>query len=133
MDLFSAEGIAAWRQRLNMSPRFAEAARTWAGRLLLVETGTGETDRSAWVVVGAGACAEARIGSASDEVNADFVLAASAATWSELVAARTTPAAAALKGRLSLRKGDVMSLIPHAKAAAELLAAAAEASPPPER
>lgn len=124
MDLFSSAGIAAWCQRLNESSRFAEAAQAWIGRLLLIETDDVGTGRSTWVVVDSGRCTEARSGNPSDEAAADYVLAAAPATWSDLVAARTTPATAALMGRLSLRKGDVMALIPHAKAAAELLAAA---------
>jgi putative sterol carrier protein len=127
MDLFSPSGIAAWQQRLNRSPGFAAAAHSWSGQLLLIETDdAGESGRSAWIVVESGRCTEARTGAASDETAAEFVLAASAATWDDLVAARTTPATAALTRKLSLRKGDVMSLIPHAKAAAELLAAAAD-------
>jgi putative sterol carrier protein len=126
MDLFSESGIAAWQRRLNASKAFAEAARSWAGRLLLVEKAENAPDRRTWVVVGDGQCLEARPGTASDEEPADFVLSAHATTWSDLVAARTTPAAAAMLGKLSLLKGSVMSLVPHAKAAAELLAAAAD-------
>lgn len=126
MDLFSPPGITAWQQRLNSSERFAEAAISWSGRLLLIEKAATGDDRTTWVVVGDGRCAEARVGSSTDHVAADFVLSANADTWSDLVAARTTPATAALVGRLHLLKGNVMALIPHAKAAAELLAAAAE-------
>src|ERR1043166_8346105 len=46
MDLFSPTTLASWQQRLNASTRFAEAAGTWAGRLLLVESG-GEVNRLA--------------------------------------------------------------------------------------
>lgn len=126
MDLFSPSGIAVWRKHINDSERFAEAAKSWTGRLLLIETEDTGPGRKTWVVVDSGRCTEARIGGLPDEAAADFVLAAAPGTWVDLVAARTTPAAAALKGRLSLRKGDVMALIPHAKAAAELLAAAAD-------
>jgi putative sterol carrier protein len=76
-------------------------------------------------VVGHGRCAEARVGLPSDELTADYILSASPETWSDLIAARHTPAAAALLGRLTLLKGSVMALIPHAGAAAALLAAAA--------
>ena len=131
MDLFSPSGITAWQQRLNASDRFAEAAKGWSGKLLLIEKSDADNDRSTWVVVGDGRCAEARVATTSDEANADFVLSANAATWSDLVAARTTPATAALLGRLHLIKGEVMALIPHAKAAAELLAAAADTTPSP--
>lgn len=129
MDLFSAAGISAWRHRLNRSPSFAEAAKTWTGRLLLIETDDAGQGRSAWVVVENGQCIEARPGRTADEAAADYVLAATPSTWSDLVAARITPAGAALTGRLALRKGDLLALIPHAKAAAELLAAAAGDSP----
>jgi putative sterol carrier protein len=125
MDLFSPPGIAAWQARLNQSPSFAEAAQAWAGRLLLIESGGPEPGRSTWVVVGNGCCLEARPGDASDGEGADFVLSATPHAWADLVSARITPATAALMGRLSLLKGDVMALIPHAKAAAALLAAAA--------
>lgn len=129
LDLFSASGIADWQQRLNHSAAFATAARSWGGRLLLIERSDVGASRSAWVVVGHGRCAEARIGLPSDELAADYVLSASPETWTDLVTARHTPAAAALLGRLSLLKGTVMSLLPHARAAAELLAAAAAGSP----
>jgi putative sterol carrier protein len=126
MDLFSSAGISAWQQRLNASDRFAEAAKSWSGQLLLIEKTDAGDDRTTWVVVGDGRCVEARIGAATDHATADFVLSAHADTWSDLVTARTTPATAALLGRLHLLKGDVLALIPHAKAAAELLAAASE-------
>lgn len=126
MDLFSPAGIASWQQRLNASEKFAASAKSWAGRLVLIEKADAGPDRMTWVVVGDGRCLEARTGASSDEATADFVLSASSATWADLVATRTTPATAALLGRLHLLKGDVMALIPHVKAAAELLAAAAE-------
>ena len=126
MDLFSPAGIASWQQRLNASEKFAASAKSWAGRLVLIEKADAGPDRMTWVVVGDGRCLEARTGASPDEATADFVLSASSATWADLVATRTTPATAALLGRLHLLKGDVMALIPHVKAAAELLAAAAE-------
>ncbi len=129
MDLFSPAGITAWQQRLNASDRFADAAKSWSGKLMLIEKSDAGNDRCTWVVVGEGRCSEARTGTTGDEANADFVLSARANTWSDLVSARTTPATAALLGRLHLLKGEVLALLPHAKAAAELLAAAADTTP----
>lgn len=126
MDLFSPTGISAWQSRLNRSAGFQDAARTWSGRLLLVEAASGLDDRQTWVVVANGSCQEARLGTSADADAADFVLSASPETWVDLATARTSPATAALTGRLRLLKGDVMALIPHARAAAELLAAANE-------
>lgn len=92
---------------------------------MLVEAESARAPRSAWVVVDHGRCTEARQALPSDELSADYVLSASAGTWSDLTAARLTPASAAMAGRLHLLKGSVMALLPHAQAAAELLAAAA--------
>ena len=128
LDLFSASGISAWQERLNQSPSFLAAAASWTGRLLLLEHHDPGAGRSTWVVIRDGCCVEARIGIPSDAETADFVLSASPETWIDLVTARHTPAAAALLGRLTLLKGSIMSLIPHARAAAELLAAAAGAT-----
>ena len=126
MDLFSPAALTSWQRRLNNSERFADAAGGWAGRLLLQEeNGAGEI-RRAWVTIDHGRCVEARTATLADEAAADFILAASPDTWNDLASARITPTAAALTGRLSLHKGNVLSLIPHARAAAELLAAAAD-------
>lgn len=128
-DLFSADGAARWQTRLNASTRFATAAADWSGSLLLIESDDHESapaPRRTWVRVGAGRCLEARLGAPDDVERADFVLTASSKTWEALISAQTTPALAAITGRLKLTKGEVFALIPHARAAAELLAAAAE-------
>lgn len=124
-DLFSADGAAHWRELLNTSDRFAAAAAEWTGSLLLVEDDDTGTPRRTWVRIGGGQCLEARPGQLVDFDAAEFVLTATSRTWAALVSAQTTPAMAALTGRLQLTKGEIFALIPHARAAAELLAAAA--------
>jgi putative sterol carrier protein len=126
MDLFTDAGVAAWQQHLNQSLRFAQAAADWAGRIVLQEAGSG---RQTWIVIDRGRCAEARSAASDDVERADFVLAASAVTWSALASGQVTPMQAAVAGRLSLVKGSVMALLPHARAAAELLAAATHSLP----
>ena len=129
-DLFSSDGVALWQVRLNASTRFAEAAADWTGSLLLVEGSEDAAEsRQTWVRVGGGRCLEARTARPGDAERADFVLTASPHTWGALVAAQTTPARAAMTGRLRLTKGEVFALIPHARAAAELRAAAAVGEP----
>ncbi|MES2124776.1 MAG: hypothetical protein V4503_08845 [Gemmatimonadota bacterium] len=130
-DLFTTDGVARWQRVLNTSTRFADAAADWVGSLLLVEAGEEAAPRQAWVRIDRGWCLEAREGRDVDAEAADFVLTASAATWRALVSATITPAKAALTGRLRLTKGEVFGLIPHARAAAELLAAAAESPDAP--
>ncbi len=120
MDLFSASGITAWQDRLNRSKEFARAASGWAGRIVLVESGS---DRRTWIVVDHGRCAEARPATDADNEIADFILAADVAAWGDITTGRQAPVAAALAGRLSLRKGNAFALLPHAAAAAALFAA----------
>lgn len=124
-SLFTPEGIARWQAHLNGSPVFAEAAAGWVGTLVLRVLET-EPQARTFVRVDDGRCSEARLAGADDLEVADFVLSATTTTWLALIAARTTPTMAAMTGRLHLEKGDLFALIPHAKAAAELLAAAAE-------
>ncbi len=122
--LFTSDALATWRAHLEASDQFRDAAADWSGTLLLLEGTADAHERSTWVRIDGGTCPELRLGTTTDLAHADFVLAASPTTWGDLVAARTTPMTAALTGRLQLVRGDVLSLLPHAKAAAALLAAA---------
>ena len=128
-DLFSADGIDAWRARLDASPHFAHAAAGWTGTLVLVEKADGRASRRTWIEVNDGRCVDARPASDADSARAEFVLAAGPDVWQDLVGARVSPAMAAMTGRLKLLQGDLMRLVPHAKAAAALLAAAAHGEP----
>lgn len=123
--LFTADGIDRWRAHLDGSTLFAEAAAGWFGTLVLIATDI-EPPAHTLVRVDDGHCSEARVAAPADLDAADFVLSATTTTWLALIAARTTPTMAAMTGRLHLEKGDLFALIPHAKAAAELLAAAAD-------
>ena len=124
-SLFTPDGIARWQAHLTGSAVFAEAAAGWYGTLVLIASDT-EPPAHTLVRVEDGTCREARVAGPADIDRADFVLSATTPTWLALIAARTTPTMAAMTGRLHLDKGDLFALIPHAKAAAELLAAAAD-------
>ena len=122
-SLFTPDGIARWQEHLNSSAVFAEAAAGWVGTLVLIASDT-EPPAHTLVRVDDGRCHEARTATPDDLDVADFVLSATTTSWEALIAGRTTPTMAAMTGRLHLDKGDLFALIPHAKAAAELLAAA---------
>ncbi len=124
-ELFTPAGIADWRARLNRSAQFADAAAGWHGILVLVEHPAEGAERRTLIEVTDGVCTVARLADTADDAHAEFVLAASPATWDDLVAARVSPTMAAFAGKLRLMKGEIMRLVPHAKAAAALLAAAA--------
>jgi putative sterol carrier protein len=125
-DLFSVEGITAWRAHLASSDEFARAAGTWRGTMLLVEGDADAPTRATWLEVGDGQVVAARPAEPGDREQAEFVLAASQATWQALVGGRLELLAAAMRGELRLVAGSVLRLLPHARAASAMLRAAAE-------
>lgn len=124
-SLFTVDGIARWYAHLNDSARFAEASANWVGSLLLVESHETSEGRAALVSIDRGRCTLARVATLNDANEAEFILRAGSDVWEGMVAGQLTPTAAAMAGSLHLDKGNLMALLPHARAAAELLAAAA--------
>lgn len=124
-DLFSPDGLAAWRRHLEDAPAFAKAARGWSGTLVLREGDPTDAARRAWIALDDGRIAAMRPATPDEESAAEFVLAAPIATWEALVAGERELAAAALAGELRLEVGSVLRLLPHVTAAAALLRAAA--------
>jgi hypothetical protein len=120
-DLFSVEGIAAWRTRLDASESFHAAAHGWSGSVLLVEHSDTGVERDTFIVVDQGTLLHSRPATAADIQDAEFVLRASADTWRDLVRGEVELIAAALRGALRLERGSVFRLIPHAGAASAML------------
>ncbi len=120
-DLFSPAGIAEWRNRLEHSTAFRDAAGKWTGTVLLVESNRPEVDRATFVAVDQGAIVAANPATAEQEAQAEFVLSASAPTWRNLTTGNLELISAALSGQLRLERGSVLRLIPHARAASVLL------------
>jgi putative sterol carrier protein len=123
-DLFSPDGINAWRDHLHSSDDFSKAAGNWRGTMLLVEGSGIAGGRATWLEVGDGKILEARPGKGDDHRLAEFVLAADAGTWVALVTGKVELVAAAMAGRLKLVSGSVLKLLPHASAASKMLKAA---------
>lgn len=126
-DLFSVDGIAAWRAHLEASDDFARAAGEWRGTMLLVEGSDANPIRATWLEVGEGRVRVARPAGPGDREAAEFVLAAAPATWQALVGGRLELLAAAMRGELRLVAGSVLRLLPHARAASAMLRAAGDA------
>lgn len=125
-DLFDTAGIALWRAHLEASEAFDRAARGWSGTVLLREDSPNGSARRSWISLTDGSLTETRLGTVDDELAAEFVLAAPAATWQALVTGKRQLAAAAFAGEIKLEKGSVLKLLPHLRAATELLRAAGE-------
>jgi putative sterol carrier protein len=125
-DLFSAEGITAWQAHLADSEEFARAAGSWSGTMLLIEGSESEPSRATWLEVTEGTVRAARPAMTADRAAAEFVLAASAASWQAIVTGKTELIGAAMRGELHLVSGSVFRLLPHARAASAMLRAAGD-------
>ncbi len=123
-DIFSATGRAAWRARLDASPDFHDAAAGWTGTILLRDEPESGAARRSWIALDDGAITSVRAATASDEGDAQFVIAAPSETWRALMAGRRDLAAAAMAGEINLVRGSIWKLMPHVKAATALLKAA---------
>ena len=126
-DLFSVDGIAAWRARLDASESFRTAARGWSGSVLLVEHDDAGALRNTYIALDDGALLHSRLATDTDIRDAEFVLRASTDTWRNLVHGEVELIAAALRGALRLERGSVFRLIPHAGAASAMLREAGNA------
>jgi putative sterol carrier protein len=124
--MFSDDWAAACAKALAASEGFREAARNWRGTILLRLSSELDPARARRVFLhlAEGDCHEARAASPEDEVLADYVLDGSLATWRDLLSGALAPLMAVLGGRLTLVKGSLIALIPHAGMARELVAAA---------
>ena len=127
-SLFSDEWSRAWGEALNASARYREAAARWEGAVLLEVDGD-PADRAApplavFLDLHHGACRVARQAGPGDATEARFVLSGSMDSWREVLRGEVAPTVAIMRGRLTLRKGSLMALLPHVGAAAALVSVA---------
>ncbi len=127
IEILSDAWATAWREALNGSTAYREAAASWEGAVVAAvraEPERGVPARAVFLDLWHGVCRAARLASEADRETARYVLTASAATWNELLTGSLDPISAVMSGRLELTKGSVMALLPHVAAAKELLVAA---------
>jgi putative sterol carrier protein len=127
-DAFSASWARAWQELLNSSATYAKAAATWEGSVALVMTPSPADGLSAargvFLDLWHGHCREARVASPADLQAAAYVLEAPPPVWKGVMAAELSPLVALMAGKLRLTRGNIMSLLPYAGAARELVTAA---------
>lgn len=127
LELFSEQWARQWRERLNESAAYRAAAAGWQGAVALVMTARdGGEPRGVYMDAEGGVCRIAREASEDDLAGAAYIFEAAPAVWREVFSGRTPPAMALFSGKLRLTRGSLAALMPHAGAARELLAAAAD-------
>ena len=129
LELFSDAWAERWCAALNASAAYRTAAGDWDGVVALVMTTDGEAGaRAAVLHAGGGACRLARSATPEDLAQATYVFEGSPSAWREVFGGRIAPAVALFTGKLKLARGSLASLMPHAAAAREMIAAAATVS-----
>lgn len=126
MEVFTDAWCDACCAALNARDSYRQAAATWEGTVVLVMTVDDGDERAVWIDAYHGECRDSRVATAADRASATYVLQADAATWKRLLAGQTDPVSAAMAGKLTLTKGNLMSLAKYAAAAREMLLAAGE-------
>jgi ribonucleoside-diphosphate reductase beta chain len=128
-EVFSDEWCRACAARINAHEGYRQSGAGWADPVVLVlrpEAGNNDVERAVYLDLVHGHCREARSATAADRENAAWVIAARQPVWERMLAGALHPIPALMQGKLRLEKGSLFSLMPHARAAAHLVAAAAQ-------
>ncbi len=125
MALFpSDEWLEIYRQRINGSPEYREAAATWEGDVAFrfeAEPDRGvPNDMWAWLDLWHGQCRAARMIAEDEGRRAPYVISAPYSRWKEVLAGNLDPVKAMMQGKLKL-DGDLPTIIRYVRAANQLV------------
>lgn len=115
----SEEWTQAFRELINGSAEYREAAHDWEGTV--VYHFQAEPDRAlvddvyGWFDLWHGECRDARQVSAEEAAGADYVVSAPYSTWKQVLKKELDPMRAVMQGRLKL-KGDLPTAVRYTKA-----------------
>ena len=125
MALFpSDEWLSLYRDLINGSDEYRDAARTWEGDIAFVLEA--EPDRgvpselAALLDLWHGECRDARMLGPGEGQEAAYGIRAPYSRWREVLAGELDPVKAMVQGKLKLR-GDLANIIRHVRAAKELV------------
>ena len=125
MALFpSDEWLTIYRDRINASPEYREAAATWEGAVGFVFEA--ERDRGVpedlWLVLDLwhGECREAKMVEPGEGERAPYLIRAPYFRWKEVVRGELDPVKGMMQGKLRLQ-GDLATIVRYVRAANELV------------
>lgn len=120
----SAEWLDRYREAINASDAYREAAKDWEGDITYVieaEPAKGVSeDVYAWVDLWHGECRDAKILPAEEGAKAKFIILAPYSRWKEVIRGEVEPIKGMMQGKLKLR-GDLPTIARYVKAAEELV------------
>jgi ribonucleoside-diphosphate reductase beta chain len=125
MEIFDNDWAAEWMRAINSDPAYREAGRGWEGGLVLRMWASERLrERVLFVDLHQGECLAARVATSADLNDAPFIIGAPAATWRQVLEGRIDPILGLLQSKLRLERGNLLRLVPYARAAKVLLGAA---------
>lgn len=125
-ELFSAAWAQGLCREIGASAAYREAAAQWEGPIAFVEGPVTEnaTPRGVVLDLWHGTCRGARVMTAEDLGSLPLVIQGTAEAWQQLLGSSIDPIFALMAGRMRVVRGSLARLLPHARAARELVAAA---------
>ena len=125
MALFpSEEWMAIYRERINASEDYRDAAATWEGDIAFVFEA--EPDRGVpedlWAVLDLwhGECRDSRMVSAEEGARCAYVIRAPYSRWKEVLRGDLDPVKGMMQGKLKVQ-GDLATIVRYVRAANELV------------
>lgn len=125
--LFSDDWAKALQEEINRSEAYRSVSLNWtAGALAFVmETAPDhgfESPTAVWLDLYRGVCRSARALSVQEAIReTSFVIQGAYHAWMDVLAGRAAPLVMLTNGRLKLKKGALLRLLPHTRSASELV------------
>lgn len=120
----SDDWLKIYRERINDSPEYREAAADWEGDISFVFEAEPDknvpVDLWAWLDLWHGECREARMVDAEEGGAARFVIRAPYSRWKEVLGGDLDPIKGMMQGKLKVL-GDLPTIIRYVRAANELV------------
>lgn len=124
VDAYSPEWAAAFRDQINTSSAYREAALTWEGTVSLVVVAEPDknvpADIGVWMDLWHGEARDVRICTPDEARGAAYVITGAYSRWKRVALKELEPIRGILTGQLKLR-GDLPTLVRYIKASQELV------------
>lgn len=126
LTVFSAEWIRRFKEEVQGSPSYREAARTWEGDMDLIiqaDPRAGiDADIHLYMDLWHGDCRDIRSESPEQALKASFIITASYERWKQVMLRQLEPIKGMMQGKLKL-KGSLPYIVRFVRAAKELVEA----------
>jgi putative sterol carrier protein len=120
----SDEWMTIYRERINASSEYREAAATWEGAVAFVFEAEPDHDvpRDLWALLDLwhGECRDARMLEPAEGERAPYVIRAPYSRWKEVLRGDLDPVKGMMQGKLKVQ-GDLATIVRYVRAANELV------------